>query len=259
MRNHIDELRRRNVPDGDPSILVEQELIEQLQADLAKMKARQQALSATAESAATLVNNIEAFVERARRLALTAAVTAVRRKGATVLEALDEIRAKIADEKDRLRAARVAPLPSSEAKAKAVGEIEALAERGRPDVTPVVDTGREIGFPTRAGDHVSLSQRTAYASENDQIDAVALVAWAFKEQLIAAIEREIDDNCDDVSALSKEERDVAIASAVADQLRLEREEESLVIIAIDSGLQVQRRADADPRAVLGLTDESGAL
>ena len=54
--------------------------------------------------------------------------------------------------------------------------------------------------------------------------------------------------------MASEARAAKIAELEAQILDLERREESLIEQALDQGQVIRRRADADPRAILGICD-----
>jgi hypothetical protein len=119
-----------------------------------------------------------------------------------------------------------APIPSARAKQLAVAAIQDLAEKGAVDVSDLVETGGgKIRFPT-------ITTQQPYAGPHypmimifDVVDTPALFAWAFKDALIAAINKEIDEIADDAAALSDEDRAKREQLLVADILAVEREEE----------------------------------
>ncbi|MBY3347298.1 hypothetical protein [Rhizobium laguerreae] len=57
--------------------------------------------------------------------------------------------------------------------------------------------------------------------------------------------------CEDVQ---EPDRDVMIDALAAHRLTLEREEEAVILQAAADGIVIDRRPDADPRAVLGLVE-----
>ena len=59
---------------------------------------------------------------------------------------------------------------------------------------------------------------------------------------------------DDASALTDKQRAEQLAVISRDKLALEREEEALNRAAAAQGLDIARRADADPRAVFSIAD-----
>ena len=143
-----------------------------------------------------------------------------------------------------LRQIDLAPRPVTVLKLKAREKIEELAERGRPGFD-LEDIDASICWPTKYVDvSGSGGQRNPLVTDTE-----AMFAWLFKDQLIAAIEREFDDAADKAHALSDGDRREQFKTVLSDLLKTEREEEALVSSAM---FAVVRRASADPRAVLGL-------
>ncbi|PPC98689.1 MAG: hypothetical protein CTY36_10655 [Methylocystis sp.] len=143
------------------------------------------------------------------------------------------------------------------AKALVRRHIEGRAEAGRPNVMTTLEARRPPQFAMRMGRPLHVrddSGGVLTGAADDQIDVEATLAWLFKDQLIAAMERAIDEDCDDASALTDEERARRIKQAKADILAAERLEEAAIERAAESGLIIPRRPDADPRAVFGLAD-----
>jgi hypothetical protein len=70
-------------------------------------------------------------------------------KGETVLDAVERLRRRGRELKADLHRIEGAPYPSSHAKAKCRAEIEALAARGAPDVTNLIEHDGKIEWPIR--------------------------------------------------------------------------------------------------------------
>ena len=70
--------------------------------------------------------------------------------------------------------------------------------------------------------------------------------------------QQIDAIADDANALTEQARTEQIGEIDRDRLAVQREEEHWVGKAIDGGMTMLRRPDADPRAVLGLADDMPA-
>jgi hypothetical protein len=85
-----------------------------------------------------------------------------------------------------------------------------------------------------------------------QVDVFGLLIWLFHDEVISALEREVDELADDAHALSDEDRAAHEAALQARLLEAERIEERLIEVAAEEGRAVSRRPNADPRAVLGL-------
>jgi len=80
-----------------------------------------------------------------------------------------------------------------------------------------------------------------------------LLFWLHSDTLIERIEREIDAVSDDAHALSQDQRSAQISVIDRDRLAVGREEEHWLCVATkDDSMNLLRRTDADPRAVLDL-------
>ena len=70
--------------------------------------------------------------------------------------------------------------------------------------------------------------------------------------------QQIDAVADDANSLTEQERAEQIGEIDRDRLAVQREEEHWIGAAVDAGMTMLRRPDADPRAVLGLADDMPA-
>jgi hypothetical protein len=87
-------------------------------------------------------------------------------------------------------------------------------------------------------------------TNGEGLDVLAILAWLRRDELIAGLEKEIDAAADDPQALTDVQRAERFKTCLGNLLEAEREEEAAVLAA---SFHVIRRADADPRAVLGLS------
>jgi hypothetical protein len=83
-------------------------------------------------------------------------------------------------------------------------------------------------------------------------DAPALLAWLFKDAMIARLDAMIDAEADDKGALSHTERELRTAETMGDLLAVEREESFWVWQTQAQGLPVEHRSDINPLALLGV-------
>lgn len=193
-------------------------------------------------SAVGLVHNVENYLKQAQRkgslTAFTGEVNVPKGDPAKVLARTRETIAELRADRHKVRSA---PFPSSVAKAYATSLIDELAARGRPSVAALLENVRHIEWKSAA------SMRWEYGNliEGSVVAGVQLVAWLERDRLLAALYAEIDEMADDKNALTEEERTAELARIEAQALELERIEEHLV-----EELGVERRPDADPRAVL---------
>ncbi len=159
----------------------------------------------------------------------------------------------------QIRATRSAPIPSAKAKEIARYQIEAFAERGRPEVDRLIAHGEPVAWPTtNPGPLLVDGGNGGVVFPAPGADATALLAWLHRDELIAKIETEIDANADDGRALSDDKRAERLHELAAAMLEVERAEEAAIELANASGSAILRRREADPRAVLGLADDCPA-
>jgi hypothetical protein len=145
-----------------------------------------------------------------------------------------------------------ADIDGDQVKAKMRQQIEQLAQVGTPDVASLVEHDRPIEWArqqvqseVRGGERLGLG----FA---ETPDAVALLAWTFKDALIARLDAEINAEADDKSALSHEEREKRAAVVQSDLLDIERQEAELTWMAQAERLPIEHRDDISPIALLGL-------
>jgi hypothetical protein len=152
------------------------------------------------------------------------------RKGESPQAALERLRQEIQSAKVELATARAAPLPSSEVKENVRREIEALAERGRPNFLPAIDLGAPVKWPQVAhqnfGGKADTSRPTigAVSGGGGGPDYLGILAWAHRDAMIAAAEREIDELAENEYALSSEARETKEAELLAKIFGLELQE-----------------------------------
>ena len=164
--------------------------------------------------------------------------------------ALEKNRDAQAQVQDQLVAIESEPLTAADAKAAMRAEIEAMAESGQPNISPLF-AGQPIVWATRqflthtlGGDHphgVSTSIR----------DASALTVWINRELIINKLDQLIDAEATTSGALSREERARELAERSANLLLLQRQEEA-IIERLEAQGQVIRRQCTDPLVLLGI-------
>ncbi len=154
---------------------------------------------------------------------------------------IDRIRATLTATVTELRAVERAPLPVADLKAAMRQQVAALADRGRPSIN--IERGAlEINFRRQ--------QSTIPGTTPD--DVAASLAWLDADLLIARLDAEIDALPTPPLALSAADKANRRAALTARIDTLERQEEALIEMALASGQDVVRRANASPAAVLGV-------
>ena len=173
--------------------------------------------------------------------------------------AIERVRNEITTARADLDEVRAAPLPAAVAKAAARAHVNAFAERGRPGINNLFVHGGLINFPRLPLDTVLLGTVDLPTGErlpvirnsvDTQIDAPALICWMLKDQLLAALDREIDEMADDTGALSDTERSKRECDLLDHILDLERLEVALVNQA---GNAFDHRESLDIRALLEIS------
>jgi len=133
-------------------------------------------------------------------------------------------------------------------------EIENLAARGEPNVSRLIETSDgSIAWRERPVWDGVIAGRPL-AIEGDPA-TWPFMAWLHRDSLIERLAFAIDAIADDANALTLEQRTDQIRKIDRDRLAIEREEEHWVSEARSAGATILRRPDADPRAVLSLSDD----
>ena len=228
---NVAQLEKMPPLEGDGRLLVEREELRRLNAELA-------ALVATGQERWRLEFQDIALLEALRDYAADhgAALTPCAAAQATARD-LDALRANVLELAEKVRDVSFAAYPSAWAKQRAREQIEALADRGRPDVMPLIDSGQKIVF----------ASKTLPELAENLPDTQALLFWLNRDALLEAIGREIDENSDDATALAPEDRKPRRMALLAQLLEAERAEEAAVVAAEAEGMEIFRRADLDPR------------
>ncbi|MCG2665317.1 hypothetical protein ACFPFP_00045 [Bradyrhizobium sp. GCM10023182] len=219
---------------------------------------------ARAQSAARLVASVESWLREGRssgRVIVEAAeieIAMITKRNESIAGALDRLRHRLRELAADQHRNNSAPYPAAHAKARARAMVEQLAERGAVDVSALVEADAEIGWPLAiqrlglAGIVAKTGDQLAGNAMAEVIDTVGLFVWLHRDALVSRLEEEIDAIADDAAALSVKARAEKLAQISADKLTAERQECALVRRMQDDGLWVEYRADADPRAVLGV-------
>jgi hypothetical protein len=168
------------------------------------------------------------------------------RDGESVGDALLRLRYEIGTAQGGLAQVRTAPPPASEIRAALAAEVDRMAGGGAPRV--VIDAGRvSIYWPD-----VMMYATPGAALSAPSGSASKMLAALFPEQLKKLLTAGIVDV---KGGIPSAERPRLIREAEARIFALEVAEERLVIAALDAGLEVHRRIDASPWAILNADAE----
>jgi len=172
-------------------------------------------------------------------------------KGQGVLEAITDVRQRGVKLRKRLSEIERAPYPSSVAKARAREWVEALAQGGRIDVSPLIRRkDGELALPVEYARVLVTNSERAPSAGTVSVPDPALLAWLHGADLVRKLEAEIDAAADDKAALSAAQPAEAIADVERELLTLERIEASLVWRALEQRLPVRHGRECHPLAVL---------
>jgi len=179
------------------------------------------------------------------------------KKNETVATALDRVQRRQRELVADRHRVRSACFPSKDAKAKAIAQINALADAGAPYVEGLIEHMGEITFSEKQRTIMvyNVDKPGAVAIDNPP-DAIGLVAWLCRDMLVAKIGEAIDAVADDGAALSERDRQVQEAEIATDLLDIERQEASLVWQLAAENSNVWFRPDTNPLAILGLRLET---
>jgi hypothetical protein len=163
------------------------------------------------------------------------------REGESLTDTLLRIRSELAGASGQLAAVRVAPLPASEIRAALIAEVDRLAAAGAPRIS--VAAGKvTINWPDQM-----LYALPGSALSAPSGSASALDCWRDRDKMI---ERPTAGITDLQGAIPSAERPKRVREIEARLLGLEIGEERLVLRALAAGLEVHRRPDASPWAIL---------
>ena len=164
-------------------------------------------------------------------------------KGETVVDAIERLRRRVRELKADQPRIRSAPFPSSYCKALMRTQVEQLAQQGAPSVSPLIEHDGQIAWSTQQVQSQVYNTGTPAVAFAEIPDATAMIAWLFKDALIAALDREINTEFDDAAALSHIDREKQESVVLADLLDIERQESTLIWQAQSQNLPCEHRAD----------------
>jgi len=173
-------------------------------------------------------------------------------KGKTALEALDAKRDVIANLKAEAESFDKARLTFDEAFRQAERDIQKLAASGAPDfrgttrLEPVIGARVDIQGETRW-------PMTFLNESRSIVNGGAMIAWLFKDELIARARMEIQAATRE-GTISLADRKARRREIAAEIIELEREEEVLFRLARKEDKHIQRRHGASMFAILQLRE-----
>ncbi|MFC4625533.1 hypothetical protein ACFO1V_09945 [Daeguia caeni] len=152
-------------------------------------------------------------------------------------------------------AAENAPAPVAELKSRFLTELDAIAAKGAPKVNHAARAGSPVNLAAalRIGQMpVALADGgTHFSLVGD--GGASFFTWLMRDEIAAKIGAMIDAAPAE-GALTDDERDAEFSRISTRRLEIERAEEALIVAAEQEGRAIQRRRDADPRAILEVAE-----
>lgn len=247
-----------------PQIRTARAAVERAEAEIARLEAHRRDLEARRWSGIrALETYLQGLARSARPITEHLEPVAPRLgKGQTAVDAITAHRRRLHELHDELAEARRRPRDKASIAAAARAEIEALAQRGAPDLAGLIAGRRGIRWPqvpvaVDVAGHVTTegAPPIVAVAHGRAVDALAVVLWAYGEDIGDRIEAEIMARVADADGITDEERQEIERRLLADVLDIERKEEEIIEqIEVNGGVYL-RRPNADPRAVLGLSGD----
>jgi hypothetical protein len=232
-QSHLVRLKKLTDPRGiggdsldgnNISVKDAQRRADKIAAELARLREVEEVRAHRYGETSGLVQNLEDYVRRGRPSGTIFAAVADREppqlKGkenfADAIEARRrQVRVCLADR----HAVESAPVFASNPKAKNRERVSRLRSVGQPSVGRMVAfEGAEAEFPTQTIQAQVHMQKELGLTFIEMVDPLALIAWLFPDQLISALDREIDLVADDANALDDAVRATKLATIAADLL-----------------------------------------
>lgn len=167
-------------------------------------------------------------------------------------------RGEIQKIRDRIAEVEIAPRPADEVVAAALAEIDALAARGEPAFEALSDGSGGVTWPMQALDLIARSSDGAPLAANaSDVDTLGLIAWLMKPALVKAVSAAVyEQDAGSPTAIASSQRPKLLTQLRNSLLEIERAEElAIEELETATNTDLERRAEADPRAVLGLSSD----
>jgi len=170
------------------------------------------------------------------------------RDGESLTDAILRLRSEIGIARNELMRIKTAPLPAAEIKAQIEAEVDRAAAAGAPRVTS--GAGKlSIDWCDVQAFAAPGAARSAPSGSASQ-----LACWLHRDEIIDRLTADVEDAPGSIPSAERPQR---IRESEARIFALEVGEERLVVAALEQGLEVHRRIDASPWAILyGAAEEA---
>jgi hypothetical protein len=230
----------------DPRVIAAEQAVEEATAAVARLQKREAEASAKWHAASRLLQQVEAWLRDGRPggtvLEDFAGPPAMPQKNQSLLDAIAGDQQHIDRLKAKLDGIRRSGFPASDCKRAMREHITALAERGKPDVTPLVKRDDDITFVHERATVSIFNSDRPLIGFGQVPDTLGLIAWLCKDQLVGELDKMIDEACAGDKGMTHAEREKAEAVVMQDLLVVERHQADLIWGAQAEGLPI-READ----------------
>jgi hypothetical protein len=246
-----------NLPTTDARVVTQQRLVNKLTDDFRRLQERSETKAAAWRSASQALAAVESWLRDGKPHGTVledheGPEPRLNKGEAGLLDAVENRRRRCRELRADLHRVASAPYPSSHAKQRMRGMIEALAQRGQPDVSLLIEHDSDIVWPTKRVKVEVLNAQPGAIGFAEIPDMLAIDAWRNKDATLAKLDAEINTEADDGCALTHEQRQQAEAQTMSDLIDIERQEATLVFAAWEHGLACEHRGDINPVALLGV-------
>jgi hypothetical protein len=179
---------------------------------------------------------------------------ALQKKNESLLDTVERIQRRGRELAADLHRTRCAPHPSAERKAAMRLQVAGWAEAGAPDTSASVALGGDIEFPTET-QQLDIHSDPRSLGFLEMTNVVQTLAWLLPDQMVTALEREIDAEAgaDVKAALSDADRQMQETTILADLLANDRLEVTAIELAAKQNITIDYRAETSPLALLGVS------
>jgi hypothetical protein len=244
-----------NLKADDPRVIAAQQQLDKLNDDFRRLNERNEVRSAAWREAGHTLQAVEGWLRNGvpgnvRLEAIEVEPPKLNKGENGLLDAIENRRRRVRELKADAHRIRSAPFLSAHARAKIREEVEALATRGRPVVTDVIEHDRSVIWPMLRLQGSIINAQAPSFVVTEVPDLLGLFACVHGPALLKVLDAFVDDEKDDAVALSHIDREKRLSEVQQDQLATEFEEAALVWRAMEERLPVEHRADCSPLAIL---------
>jgi hypothetical protein len=252
LTGHPQEFGHR-LPENDLRVQVQQRTVNKLKADMGRLQERSERRVQAWRAVSAALGAVEDWLRHGRpqgtKLESADEIEAKPAKGESLTAAIERLRRRCRELAADAHRIRSAPFPSTYAKQQMREQIEALAQA--PNVSMLIEHDGKIAWPTTNLQSQIFNAQPAIGFA-EAVDSLGVLIWLHRDAVVAALDRDIDDQSDNAAALTHEARQRQEAELAIDLLATERDESFFVWLGQEQRLPVEHRADISPLALLGL-------